>query len=424
VDETVEAGPGAPLCPPPDRALLAGRRATLAPRPDRAAAPPRPRRAPRPARRLAAVLAGAAFPAAAYVASRGVVLVLASILAARGHRSLLGELLVFDGAWYVRLAEHGYPHAVPDGHSTLGFLPLYPLAARALGDLASLGTPIGALAVSGVGGLVATVLAHRLAASWWGERAARRAVLLFVLFPGSVVFSLAYSEGLALPLVLGCLLALRSRRWLLAGALAGAATAVEPVAAVIVPVCAVVALRHLRSEGWRNPRARRCLLAPLLAPTGLAAVGAFEWAWVGTPFATVIAQHEGWHQQASPLGLLDLPLVRHLLATPVDALAYLSTWNLWNAVAGGAFLAASLVALWRVRGELSSGALGWAAGVAVLCAWSVLTPPNARMVLVAAPAVLVWARRLPPARLGLFLGVEAIAFVAMSGLTLSGRMLP
>lgn len=385
-------------------------------------AAPRDRRAGR--RGVARLALRAAWPVGAYLASRGVVLVLAAVLAARGHRSLLGELLVFDGGWYVRLAEHGYPRTIPDGHSTLGFLPLYSLVARGLGELTSTGPAVGALLLSGAGGLVSTLLVDRLVGSWWGRRAARRAVVVFVLFPGSVVFSLAYSEGLLLPLVLGCLLALRSRRWLLAGLLAGAATAVEPLAVVVIPVCAVVALRHLKSVGWRNRRAWRSLLAPLLSPAGLVAVGAFEWAWTGTPFATVIAQHEGWHQQASPLGLLSLPLARHLLATPVDALGYLSTWNVWNAAAGAVFLVASLLALWRVRGELSAGALGWAAGVAAISAWSVLTPPNARVVFVAVPAVLVWVRRLPPARLALFASLEAFAFVAMTGLTLSGRMLP
>ena len=71
--------------------------------------------------------------------------------------------------------------------------------------------------ISGAGGLVTAVLVQRLAKGWWGEAAGRRAVAIFCLFPGSVVFSMAYAEGLMLPLVAACILALQKRRWLLAG---------------------------------------------------------------------------------------------------------------------------------------------------------------------------------------------------------------
>jgi Gpi18-like mannosyltransferase len=105
--------------------------------------------------------------------------------------------------------------------STLGFLPLYPLAIRGLASVFAVSPLEAAVLISFAGGLKAAVLVQRLAALWWGEQTARRAVAVFCLFPGAVVFSMAYSEGLTLPLVAGCLLALASRRWLAAGVLAG-----------------------------------------------------------------------------------------------------------------------------------------------------------------------------------------------------------
>ena len=93
-----------------------------------------------------------------------------------------------------------------------------------------LSTTVAGLIVSGIGGMVATVLVQRLATGWWGDRTGRKAVLIFCLFPGSVVFSMVYAEGLVLALAAGCILGLQQRRWLLAGALAGIATATEPEA--------------------------------------------------------------------------------------------------------------------------------------------------------------------------------------------------
>ena len=63
-------------------------------------------------------------------------------------------------------------------------------------------------------------------------------------------------------------------------------------------------------------------------------------------------------------------------------------------------------------------------GIAVLSLWSVMTPPNARILLIAFPAVIVWARRLTAARLAVFLAAESTLFVIASVLTLSGHMLP
>jgi hypothetical protein len=366
----------------------------------------------------------AGWPVAVYALSRVVLLAVAGIVSAAGHKTLVEEMSRFDGQWYLKLAAHGYPSAVVHHQSTLGFFPLYPMLIRVVSWFGSVSYAVGALLISFAGGLVAVVLVQRLATRWWGERAGRRAGLVFAIFPGSIVFSMAYSEGVAIPLVLGCLLALSSERWLVAGLLAGLATAVEPVAMVLIPVAALASARKLHAAGWGDRSARMSLLAPLLAPVGVGAFGAFLWAWTGTPFAAYLAQHYGWYQQSQPLALLHVPIVKHLIEDPHAVLRYLATWNLWNGVLGGVFLVVSLVALFRVRRELSLGALEWTAGMAAITLWSVTTPPNARMILVAAPAVLVWVRRLRAGRLALFVGAELVVFVVASALTFSGHMLP
>lgn len=235
---------------------------------------------------------------------------------------------------------------------------------------------------------------------------------------------MAYSECLTVPLALGCLLALRSRRWWAAGLLAGIATAVEPVAIVLAVICGIAAARQVRAHGWRDPAARRSPLAPLLAPLGIGGFAVFLWVWTGTPFATYIAQHYGWHQQSEPLAFLTLPIVQHTVAQPAQVAADLLTWNVWNGVLGGAFLWCSIVMLVRGRRELSTGALALAIGIGAVTLWSVMTPPNARIVLVGFPAVMVWGRCLSGRRFGVFAAVETLVLVLMCALTFSGHMLP
>ena len=165
-----------------------------------------------------------------------------------------------------------------------------------------LSTTVAGVIVSGIGGLIATVLVGRWPTGWWGEQAARRAVLLFCLFPGSVVFSMVYAEGMMIPLAAGCILALQRRRWLLAGALAGLATATEPQALVLVPVCAVSAALELRAASVPPPRPARAALSLV----GAASFAGFLWIWTGSPFASLIAQRDGWSERTDLFALVHL----------------------------------------------------------------------------------------------------------------------
>ncbi|HEV2450959.1 MAG TPA: mannosyltransferase family protein [Streptosporangiaceae bacterium] len=364
-----------------------------------------------------------AWPAGVYACSRLVVFLVAWVDSLITHRPLAAEPALFDGQWYLKLAGHGYPVQAIHGKSTLGFLPLYPLVIRGLASLSGTSLLTAALFAAFAGGLVTVVLVQRIATIWWGERTARRAVLVFCLFPGSIVFSMAYSECLTLPLAVGCLLALRSRRWLTAGALAGLASAVEPAALILVPVCLAVSIRQIMAFGWRDRVTWHSLTAPLLAPLGLSLFGIYLWHRTGTPFASYAAQHSGWHQ-GDPLTLLSQPVARQLLHHPASLLGHLPNPSLWNGVLGSAFLICAVMALRPVRHELSPGVMVWTTGVGILTLWSVMSLTNARMLLIAFPAVIVWARTLTGRRYQLFLVAEIAVFLLASGLTLAGAMLP
>jgi hypothetical protein len=338
------------------------------------------------------------------------------------HHPLLNEFSNWDGFWYRWIANHGYPMHVLHFQSRLGFFPLYPVVTWAVGRVVVLfgasssiwAVTLGGVIVSGIGGLVATVLVERLAAGWWGRDVGRRAVLLFCLFPGSIVFSMVYAEGIMIPLAAGCLLALQRRRWVLAGVLAGLATASEPEALVLVLVCAVSAGRELRRAGWR---ARRALLAPVLSLTGITAVASFFWAWTGSPFANFIAQHDGWHERTDPLALF------HMVKTLVNQISFTHfnhptiNANLVLGLVGSVFLVVTLVLLFKVRRTVSLEALLWTLGISFLAVTSEYTWPNPRLLITAFPVVIVLAYYLKRRGFTILLAVNGLLLVGLSAVT-------
>lgn len=380
------------------------------------------------ARRLdPTLLHGARFALVVYAASRLLLLVLAIVDGGLRHHSLYREFENWDGGWYRGLATDGYPHQALHSQTTLGFFPLYPMliwvVARPLtlfmsyGPFAPHAADLAGLFIALIGGAVAAVLIQRLAEGWWGERAGRRAVSLFCLFPGSVVFSMVYAEGIMIPLVAGCLLALQHRRWLLAGVLAAVATASEPEAAVLVLVCTVSAGRELQRRGWRDAAARRALVAPVLAPVGFLAVIGFLWARTGTPGAYWIAQHDGWNERFDPLALphLAIRLSHQISFAHFDHPTINLNWPV--GLLGAAILVVLLVLMLRVRRTISLEAWVWTLGVSFIAVTSEWVPPNPRLLITAFPAVIVLARYFEGRRFNWLLALNAALLISMSALT-------
>lgn len=336
--------------------------------------------------RLAPAVERLRFPLGVYLSSRVVYLLIAAAVGLVQHWSLKSELSNWDGIWYRRLAGGGYPDHVLHVQSTLGFFPLYPMMIWLVQHVFICSIFLAGILISGVGGFIATAQVQRLTEGWWGKEASRRAVLFFCFFPGSIVFSMVYSEGVMLPLVMGSILALQRRRWVLAGVLAAFATAVGPTALPIVLVCLVAALQEVRRRGWRPTKA---LIAPLLAPLGIVAFAAFLWAWVGSPLASYNAQHTMWNERTNPLALvtLVLRLVKESYITP-DVHVNL---NYVSGLLGVVFLGFALYLLFKTRPRVSTPALVWTLGVAFLAVTSENVPPNPRLLITAFPAVLVFA---------------------------------
>ncbi len=383
--------------------------------------------------RLAPLVVTLRWPALLFVSSRLLLVAMAAVEHGVRHQPFVAQFASWDGQWYGALALHWYPAHPGSAQTTLGFFPLYPLVVRRVaGGIAHLGTSLpfaeqinlAGLIVSGVGGLVATVLVQRLATTWWGVRSGRRAAVIFCFFPGSIVFSIVYAEGLLIPLAAGCILALQRRRWVMAGALAGLATATAPQGLVLILVCAAAAAREFHRRERTGRWTRVCLLAPALSLTGVAAFASYLWLWTGTPFASLAAQHHAWKERTNPFALVDL--LNTAVGQVTHPLPGKSTFKPVVAVIGALLLFVLLIIVYRKRRTISMEALIWTAGISFLAVTTENLPPNPRMLITAFPAVIVVAdcvrgRRfawLASASLLLLLGASWLTF------TVGHRMLP
>ncbi len=373
--------------------------------------------------RLAGVAKRLRFPLGVYLGTRLLLIVVGLIDGAIFHRSLARELSNWDGVWYLRVATRWYPNAALHGKSTLGFFPLYPMVMWTLSHALFIPLTLSGLLIAGIGGFVAVVLVEKLAALWWGETVARKAIVWFCLFPGSVVFSMVYSEGLLIPLAAGCLLALHHKRWALAGILAGIASAVGPNGLVLILVCAVAVIRVAKNHGPASRETRKSLPALVISPAGFVGFCAYLWAQTGTPLAFFWAQRNGWGEQTEPLALLHQA---QYLAQEVSFAHFnyhLIDWNLVSGLFGAAFLAAGIVLLFRHPSEIAPEALAWVIGIAFLTVTSEHVPPNSRMLITAFPAMFVYVRYLRARGYQILLGAGSVLLCVMSALTYVGYAL-
>jgi hypothetical protein len=361
-----------------------------------------------------------------YLSARVLLLLAAYVNGAFGHHNFLHELSNWDGLWYRRLANHGYPTQVEYGQTTLGFFPLFPIAIWLLepwflvftSHNAIWAASVAGTLISGVGGWVATVLVHRLADGWWGREPARRATILFVVFPGSVVFSMVYSEALLLPLAAGCLWALERRRWVLAGILAGFGSAVQPVGLMLPVVCGTGALLEIYRCRTHLRDARRALIAPVLSVTGAVAFMIFLWIWTGNPFANYIAQHHGWSEKTDFLALVHMVTRMAPAFDPSHFNHPTVNLNLVVGTVGAVLLVGELYLVWRSRREIPAVAIVWTLGITFFAFTSEYVPPNPRLLITAFPALMVvgryvqgkWFAVLVFVNVGLLTGLSLLTF--------------
>jgi hypothetical protein len=187
-----------------------------------------------------------------FVSVRVTTLVVTALLLAHGrfarlHWSVGRWANSWDAQFYQKVATHGYgfrwPGARPLPHGSLyPWFPGYPAAIAALHWPLRIPPEAAALIVTAAAGIAAAWGLARLAMLVTGDRrVSLLAVALWAAAPGSVVFSMAYTETLYCALAIWALVLLLERRWLAAGALACAAGTVQLDGAAVTLAVAVAA---------------------------------------------------------------------------------------------------------------------------------------------------------------------------------------
>jgi hypothetical protein len=213
---------------------------------------------------------------------------------------LRGRLLLWDAGWFLKVATTGYPHGYTEDMAgqlqgnELAFFPGYPMLIKLF---ASLGFDPGtaAIGVSWVASAGAAIGLYLLGTSLYNRRTGYALAAICLTAPVSIVFSMAYSEGVFLAFVAGMLVAAHRKVWWAAGLLGLAAALTRPTGAAAALALAVAALMEVS----RIRRERDASLWPPIAAAvvALAGVPAFlTWVGyrVGDPTAWFRIQAAGW----------------------------------------------------------------------------------------------------------------------------------
>lgn len=185
-----------------------------------------------------------------------------------GEVSFLDLSVLWDGSWYRIIAEDGYPAELPRGadgqvrQNAWAFYPAFPLLARVLMVAPGVDFRLAGTLVALCAGAGAAVLMVRLFARFTPAPVALAAMGVWALQPAAPTLQVAYSESLAMLVLVALLTALIDRRWLEVGLLAVVLGLTRPIA---VPLAIVVGIAFLREAwDWRQRGDRR--LAALVPP--------------------------------------------------------------------------------------------------------------------------------------------------------------
>ena len=222
-------------------------------------------------------------------------------------RVFVSSWIQWDAHHYQSIALNGY-QSLDQHWSNIAFFPLYPVLIRLIFPLAGRHVEIAALLIAHLAFFAALLLLYDLLTRDFDDGVAYRAVVLLLVFPTSFFFGAAYSESLALALVVGAVWAMRRQRWWLAGIMGALLATTRLPGVLIAPVLAVT---YLQQHKWQWRAIRPNFLAVLLPPLGLCIFMAFQWLNYRTPFAFLIAQRD-WDNHLSLPWTMPYMLVTRL----------------------------------------------------------------------------------------------------------------
>ena len=315
---------------------------------------------------------------------------------------LLTALTGWDGSWYVQIAQHGYG----EESGVMAFFPGYPLSIRLVAAVTGVSYGTAAVVAALAWGALASVLLWMLSSALGDRAFADRSTALFAFFPGSFVFTMAYSEPMMLAAAIGCLLALHQRRWVTAGLCGAVATATRPNAVVLVACAAWAAGVAVRQSGdWK------AFVAPILSVAGIAGYFAFLWHRTGSLWTWFDVERNLWKETFSP----GSPLAR--AGDAFDVLLGRGRGPDLNPVlptVGLAIVAVAVAVALLVRWRPPVPLLIYAAGVLVLAAGSGNLGLRPRFVATAFPVLQGFAWRMNTTAFSIGLGVSAALLGALT----------
>ena len=203
----------------------------------------------------------------------------------------------WDSNYFLAIASDGYfsSNAAP---GMAGFFPGYPLAARGLSELITLGAPtnvslVAALwVISSSSSVVAAIVLWRLVDIVQPAGVAPLAVLMFLAGPYSVFLYANYSEALFLAFAIaGWYCAVRDRWWLV-GMWCALATATRINGCFLVAALIVMYVQHRRRDQLPLWAPRTAWI--LVAGAGVVAYFGYLAMRTGDLFAWNTAQAQGW----------------------------------------------------------------------------------------------------------------------------------
>ena len=209
-----------------------------------------------------------------------------------------------DSHWYLKIANEGYDtndRWREPGSTTYAYFPLYPLLISAVAGLTGWSLPVAGLIASAVLFLAALVTIYEYAIVCFGNRSvALSAVGAICVWPQSFVYFAVYTESLFLFLMAATFLAMRRRRYFVAGLCSALGSATRAPGLFLIAYTGVCILRDVGLRGvlkpWRDPR---IFLPVVMAPAGLVAYWWFSYLNTGDAFAQATTAGHGWHWRFS-----------------------------------------------------------------------------------------------------------------------------
>lgn len=193
-----------------------------------------------------------------------------------------------DATQFALIATQGY-----HGAWLSAYWPMMPALMHALAPFFGGDPRFSGLLIANVSGFAMLVLLRRLAERELGVETARRAILYIAVFPTAFYLFAPYAESLFLALTIGSFVALRERRWLMAGLLGGLATLTKSNGILLTIPFALefyLAWRAGLARWWR-------VVFGALIPAGAGAFALYCWSRFGDPLAFAHAQSV-WHRTA------------------------------------------------------------------------------------------------------------------------------